>query len=244
MIKNHKIDSWHKYFAKYNKNKIALYYSSIARNNIIKCLNNLILFKKKNINNKILDFGVSDSINQDSNPFVKFFLKKKRDNIYGCGVDNPENVMKNYKELKYKRIKPYTKLPYKKNFFSLSISHAVFEHIGNETKKKFYLSELIRISDNVFISIPNRYFPIEHHSNIPMLGYLPSKLIYKILSFFNYNLFKNEKNLTFNSKSKFFKIATKLKKKYNIDFHLGYTGLKFGIFSSHFYIFIKKIKIK
>ncbi len=226
---------------KYNKNKLAMYFSFIARNNIIKTLNNLILFKKKNNIINILDFGVSDSKNQDSNPFVTYFLQKKRRNIFGCGIDDAKNVNKNYKNLKYKKIKPGSKLPYKTNFFSLSISHAVFEHIGSKNKKIFYLSELIRISEKVFISIPNRYFPIEHHSNIPMLGYLPSNLIYKLLNFFNYNLFKNEKTLTFNSKRDFYNIASQLRKKYNINFCLGYTGLKLGIFSSHFYIFIKKI---
>jgi hypothetical protein len=240
MVKNYKIDSWQKYFDKYNKNKLAIYFSFRARNNIINCLKRLTISKKKNINTKILDFGVSNSKNQDSNPFVKYFLSKRRKDIFGCGVDNVQSVRKIYKNLKYKKIKPNHKLPYKGNFFSLSISHAVFEHIGNKNRK-FYLSELIRVSEKVFISIPNRYFPIEHHSNIPMLGYLPSKLIYKILIFFNYNLFKSKKTLTFNSKNKFSKLASILDKKYNINFHLGYTGLKFGMFSSHFYIFIKKI---
>jgi hypothetical protein len=31
--------------------------------------------------------------------------------------------------------------------------------------------ELCRIATRVFISVPNKYFPIEHHTGIPLLHY-------------------------------------------------------------------------
>ncbi len=240
MKKNQKIDNWDKFFEKYNNNNIALFFSKVARSNIINLLIKLMFNKNNNKRAKILDFGVSNSENFDSNPFVKYFLKNSYKYLYGCGLDNESGIKKKYKYLKYKKIKPNKKLPYKDNFFTVSTSHAVFEHVGNFNKKKFYLSELLRVSKNVFISIPNRYFPIEHHSNIPFLGYLPSKLIYKIMNFFNYQIFKNEKTLTFNSIDDFDLIISKLVKSYKFNYSINYTGIKLGIFSSHFYIFIKK----
>lgn len=243
MKKNQNIDNWDKFFQKYNKNNIALFFSNKARSNIIKLLIKLMFYKNNNKKNKILDFGVSSSKNSDSNPFVKYFIKKKYKSLYGCGLDNISDVKNNLKDLKYKKIKPNKKLPYKDNYFSISISHAVFEHLGSFKKKQFYLSELLRISKKVFITVPNRYFPVEHHSNIPLLGYLPSKLIYKILVFFNYNLFNSEKTLTFNSINDFHLIIKKLINTYNFNYSINYTGLLLGKFSSHFYVYIEK-KIK
>ena len=242
MLKTKKIDNWQKYFQKYNQNKLALHFSTLARENIFHTLNKLILNKKKHKNLKILDFGVSDSSNKDANPFLKFLNKKKRNTIYGCGLDEVSDVKKNYKNLNYTKIIQNKNLPYKDNYFHISLSHAVFEHVGGDKKKIFYLSELIRVSENIFISIPNRYFPIEHHSNIPFLGYLPKKIIYKLLSFFNYDIFKSEKSLTFNSINQFKKYISYIKVNKNIKLEFGYTGLKLGFFSSHFYIFIRKQK--
>ena len=243
MKKSQKIDNWDKFFQKYNKNNIALFFSNKARSNIIKLLIKLMFYKNNNKKDKILDFGVSSSENSDSNPFVKYFIKKKYKSLHGCGLDDELEVKSKLKGLKYKRIKPNTKLPYKDNYFSISISHAVFEHLGNFEKKKFYLSELLRISKKVFITVPNRYFPIEHHSNSPLLGYLPSKLIYKILVFLNYNIFKSEKTLTFNSVNDFNLIIKKLRITNNFNYSINYTGLLMGKFSSHFYVYIEK-KIK
>ncbi len=241
MKKTHKIDNWNKFFANYNNNNIALFFSKVARSNIISLLIKLMFNKNNNKREKILDFGVSNSQNFDSNPFVKYFLKNSYKCLYGCGLDNESNVRKKYKGLKYKKIKPNTKLPYKDNFFKISISHAVFEHVGNFNKKKFYLSELLRVSKNVFISVPNRYFPIEHHTNIPFLGYLPSKVIYKIMSYFNYQIFKSDKTLTFNSINDFDLIIKKLIINNKFNYSKNYTGIKLGKFSSHFYILIKKV---
>ena len=240
MKKNQKIDDWNKFFQNYNKNKDALFFSNMARSNIIKLLIKLMFGKNNNKRTKILDFGVSNSANFDSNPFVKYFLKNRYKQIYGCGLDNELEIKKKYKGLRYKKIKTNQKLPYKNNFFSYSTSHAVFEHLGNFNKKKFYLSELLRVSKKVFISIPNRYFPIEHHSNIPFLGYLPPKLIYRILIYLGFDIFKNEKSLTFNSINDFHLIIKKLLKNNQFNYSIKYTGLNLGIFSSHFYVFIEK----
>ena len=64
----------------------------------------------------------------------------------------------------------------------------------------------------------------------------------KLLSFFNYDIFKSEKSLTFNSINQFKKYISYIKVNKNMKLKFGYTGLKLGFFSSHFYIFIKKQK--
>ena len=47
MLKTKKIDNWQRYFQKYNQNKRALHFSTLARENIFHTLNKLILNKKK-----------------------------------------------------------------------------------------------------------------------------------------------------------------------------------------------------
>ena len=72
-----KITNWKNYFARYKKNKLALYFSKVARNQICINLDKLLFSKiyKKKVN--ILDFGTSNSINEDSNPFLEHLFKKK-----------------------------------------------------------------------------------------------------------------------------------------------------------------------
>ena len=55
--------------------------------------------------------------------------------------------------------------------FTIATSNAVLEHLGSQQNQIFFVSELCRIATRVFITVPNKYFPIEHHTGIPLLHY-------------------------------------------------------------------------
>jgi hypothetical protein len=47
----------------------------------------------------------------------------------------------------------------------------VLEHVGSRQHQRTFVRELCRVAGRVFISVPNRYFPVEHHTAIPLLHF-------------------------------------------------------------------------
>ncbi|MCW4025665.1 MAG: class I SAM-dependent methyltransferase [Candidatus Bathyarchaeota archaeon] len=69
-------------------------------------------------------------------------------------------------------------LPFKGQSFRFCSAFSLIEHIPEDYRKQFFEEvKAILKKDGLFIiQLPNRYFPIEHHSFLPFVGYLPSRL--------------------------------------------------------------------
>ena len=65
-------------------------------------------------------------------------------------------------------------LPFADGTFDIGFSNAVVEHVagGREGQRKF-VSELCRVSKHVFVTTPNRLFPLDPHSLLPIVHWLP-----------------------------------------------------------------------
>jgi ubiquinone/menaquinone biosynthesis C-methylase UbiE len=68
-----------------------------------------------------------------------------------------------------------TRLPFADNDFDIAYSNAVIEHVGGHDKQLDFLRELYRVSKRGYLTTPNRLFPIEVHTRIPLLHMLLSK---------------------------------------------------------------------
>ncbi len=44
----------------------------------------------------------------------------------------------------------------------------MLEHVGGEAAQRSFLAELFRVGRRVFVTVPNRLFPVEHHTAIPL----------------------------------------------------------------------------
>jgi len=51
--------------------------------------------------------------------------------------------------------------------------------------QKFFASEILRISKGYFVQTPHRIFPIESHTWLPLVGYLPRPLLISLLKSLN-----------------------------------------------------------
>jgi SAM-dependent methyltransferase len=65
-------------------------------------------------------------------------------------------------------------LPFEDDAFDLGFSNAVIEHVagGREGQRQF-LAELCRVAGRVFVTTPNRWFPVDPHSLLPFVHWLP-----------------------------------------------------------------------
>jgi hypothetical protein len=65
------------------------------------------------------------------------------------------------------------KLPFPDDAFDVAFSNAVVEHVGGREDQRGFVHELCRVARRVFVSTPNRWFPIETHTLVPLLHWLP-----------------------------------------------------------------------
>src|SRR6185312_399551 len=65
-------------------------------------------------------------------------------------------------------------LPFADGAFDLGFSNAVIEHVaGGRHGQRRFLAELCRVARRVFVTTPNRLFPVDPHSLLPLVHWLP-----------------------------------------------------------------------
>jgi len=116
------------------------------------------------------------------------------------------------------------------------ISNATIEHVGSYEKQLKMIENIIKLSKKIFVVVtPNRMHPIEFHSKIPFIHWLPKKLHRKILSIFGLKYLSKEENLNL---LKIIDLIHLMKKFNNVDYDLKY--VKFLLFKSNIILIGKK----
>jgi hypothetical protein len=64
-------------------------------------------------------------------------------------------------------------LPFADDEFDVAFSNAVVEHVGGREQQRRFVAELCRVAPRVFVSTPNRRFPVETHTLVPFVHWLP-----------------------------------------------------------------------
>jgi hypothetical protein len=65
-------------------------------------------------------------------------------------------------------------LPFADGEFDLGFSNAVIEHVaGGRDGQRRFVHELCRVANRVFVTTPNRFFPLEVHTLVPLAHWLP-----------------------------------------------------------------------
>lgn len=70
-------------------------------------------------------------------------------------------------------------LPFEDGAFDVVFSNAVIEHIGDRARQELFVREALRVGRRVFITTPNRWFPIEVHTRLPLVHWLPEPLAHR-----------------------------------------------------------------
>jgi SAM-dependent methyltransferase len=150
----------------------------------------------------ILDIGFSEEEYSDTDNFLEKHYPQT-EQITALCLETPESYLHARKEadfqvpkeaiaLKKKQAsKRYPQLeivtydgktfPFTDKSFDICWSNAVLEHVGEEPEQITFLKEIKRVASRAFITTPNRYFPVEVHTRIPLLHFLPKKVFDRIL---------------------------------------------------------------
>jgi len=142
----------------------------------------------------VLDVGVtSDESFQESNYFEKLYPYPHR--ITCVGTEDGSHLERQYPGLRYFRVKPGEKLPFDDRAFDVAFSNAVIEHVGSRGAQAGFGAELCRVGRAFFITTPNRWFPLEHHTGLPIVHWLPTKLYRALLRNTRYGYWSDEEHL-------------------------------------------------
>jgi hypothetical protein len=142
----------------------------------------------------VLDVGVtSDTRQQESNYFERFYPYPTQ--VTAVGTEDGSHLTGQYRGLRYQSVEPGKSLPFSTNQFDIVFSNAVLEHTGCRSSQAAFLQEMCRVGKRFFITTPNRWFPIEHHTGLPFLHFLPCAAYRAILTKTPYRYWADEAHL-------------------------------------------------
>jgi predicted SAM-dependent methyltransferase len=173
------------------------YLDNIFKNILYKNREKIYKIFQKNIYlNKsytLIDIGTSPILEESENMILKKY--KWKDRITCLSNQNCSILKKKYKNTQFLN-GDAKEMRFKNNKFDIVHCSATIEHLGSSRDQLKGLKEMYRISKKyLFITTPNRFFPIEMHTKLPFLHFLPKKIFRKIIKFLGDDFFCYEKNL-------------------------------------------------
>ncbi len=148
----------------------------------------------------IIDIGVFGGSQDPDQNFLEKFYKYPR-NITAVGVEDASFLESQYPGLKFIKILPGRALPFKDGHFDIGFSSAVIEHVGLREDQRRFLAESIRVCRRFFLTTPNRFYPVECHTRLPLVHWLPQNIFRKILKMLKLDFYSREENLNLLNKS-------------------------------------------
>ena len=167
------------------------------RTEILKVVNN---YTNKFTFNSALDIGSTNDSNNESSNFIIKNLKNIE--IFRSISDQKINLDFFQKTLTKSITDEFTENEIKDFSSDIVISNATIEHVGNYNNQIKMIKNIIKLSKKLFIiTTPNRFHPIDFHTKIPLIHWLPKKLHRKILNMLGLDYFAKEENLNLLSKN-------------------------------------------
>jgi ubiquinone/menaquinone biosynthesis C-methylase UbiE len=99
-------------------------------------------------------------------------------------------------------------LPFNNQSFDFVHSSAVLEHVGSYANQRTFIRECARVArKGFFLTTPNRWFPVEFHTQLPLIHWLPKRQARLVFEALGYRFFADEANLNLMSRSELKTIA-------------------------------------
>jgi hypothetical protein len=215
-----------RYYEVATRGSMAERLTSVARDRIYA---DFLRFCAPAASDKILDIGVSDVVGDAANVLERRYFPQEQ--ITAVGLGSGEEFKESFPKIQYRQIVANQPLPFKDGSFDVVTSNAVLEHVGSLENQRFFMSEMMRVGGRVFLTVPHRFFPVEHHTAIPFLHWADSsfRLACKLL---NKEKWAASENLILMSRSRLTDACPE-----GVTVKIGTTGITLGPWSSNLYLF-------
>jgi Methyltransferase domain len=119
----------------------------------------------------VLDVGVTpDRVLKDSNFFERLYPYPAR--LTASSIEDASFLEQDYPGLTFVKTTG-VQLPFADGKFDLVFCSAVVEHVGTAADQQSFVAELARVGKACYVTTPNRWFPIEVHTFLPLIHWLP-----------------------------------------------------------------------
>jgi ubiquinone/menaquinone biosynthesis C-methylase UbiE len=142
----------------------------------------------------LLDVGATSDQSYDHSNYLEAWYPEKN-RITAVGIDDASFLETAYPGLKFIQADGRD-LPFPDAAFDFVHSSAVLEHVGSAVIQIRFLRELWRVArTGMFVTTPNRWFPIEFHTVLPLLHWLPVEHHRRLLRQLGHHMMAKEENL-------------------------------------------------
>lgn len=150
---------------------------------------------------RVLDVGVTpDRSLPEFNFFEQLYPYKNR--ITATSIEDAAFLEEQYPGLRFVQTKGNI-LPFEDGEFDVVFCSAVVEHVGDRQSQAQFIGELLRVSRRFFITTPNRQFPIELHTFLPLVHWLPQPVHQAVLRKIGLEFWSHTENLNLLTPSAF-----------------------------------------
>jgi 2-polyprenyl-3-methyl-5-hydroxy-6-metoxy-1,4-benzoquinol methylase len=117
-------------------------------------------------------------------------------------VEEASHLEQVFPGAKFVQNAPGSAFPFQDKEFDILFCSAVLEHVGPDADQRFFVSECLRVANKVFLTTPNKNFPIEFHTFLPFLHYLPQRVHQKALHLLGMDFYAKTENLNLLTRKK------------------------------------------
>lgn len=128
----------------------------------------------------ILDIGVTDTGRRSSNFLEAMYLWPER--ITAVAIEPVPEFRRRFPAVTVV-LADGRALPFPDNAFDIGFSNAVIEHVGSRADQRRFVGEMLRTCRRIFLATPNGQFPVDPHTLLPFVHWLPRRIRHPILRF-------------------------------------------------------------
>jgi len=154
----------------------------------------LARFALPNPARSLLDIGVTSDRSYEASNYLEAWYPYK-DRVTAAGIDNAKFLETLYPGMRFVEADACN-MPFGDGAFDIVHASAVIEHVGSADRQRRMIAECARVGrQGFFITTPNRWFPIEFHTVLPLVHWLPKRQFRALMRATGRAFFAEESNL-------------------------------------------------